>query len=89
MSRGQIIVLTTGTDKKKTWLLENISQSEIMESGYEKLIEERGININEYLSEGSEFVQLQHGKNTITYTADSGTDYMSVSIFYRLLYLGV
>ena len=61
----------------------------IYEKGYEALIAEKGVNINEFLAEGSEFIQLQHGKNTITYTADTGTNYMSVSIFYRLLYLGV
>ena len=89
MASGQIIIITTGQNKKKTWLLEDVSQSEINEKGYEALIAEKGVNINEFLCEGSEFIQLQHGKNTITYTADTGTNYMSVSIFYRLLYLGV
>ena len=69
--------------------MDDVSQSEVSEKGYEALISEKGVNINEYLSEGSEFIQLQHGKNTITYTADEGINYMSVSIFYRLLYLGV
>ncbi len=89
LASGQIVVITTGQDKKKAWLLEDVSQSEIKEKGYEKLLSEKGENINEFLSEGSRFIQLQHGKNTITYTADAGTNYMSVSIFYRLLYLGV
>lgn len=89
MEGGQIIVITTGQNQKKTWLLECVSESEINEKGYEALISEKGININEFLSEGSEFIQLQHGKNTITYTADEGAYYMNVSIFYRLLYLGV
>ena len=89
LASGQIVIITTGQDKKKAWLLEDVSQSEVSEKGYEALISEKGVNINEYLSEGSEFIQLQHGKNTITYTADEGINYMSVSIFYRLLYLGV
>lgn len=89
LASGQIVIITTGQDKKKAWLLEDVSQSEVSEKGYDALISEKGVNINEYLSEGSEFIQLQHGKNTITYTADEGTNYMSVSIFYRLLYLGV
>lgn len=89
MSSGQIIIITTSQNNKKTWLLEDVSQSEIMEKGYDALIAEKGVNINEFFSEGSDFIQLQHGKNTITYTADSGTNYMSVSIFYRMLYLGV
>lgn len=89
LASGQIVIITTGQDKKKAWLLEDVSQSEVSEKGYEALISEKGVNINEYLSEGSEFIQLQHGKNTITYTADKGINYMSVSIFYRLLYLGV
>lgn len=89
MERGQIVILTTGQDKKKTWLLEGVSQSEIDEKGYKRLIAEKGVNINEFLSEGSEFIQLQHGKNTLTYAADAGVNYMNVSIFYRLLYVGV
>ncbi len=89
LESGQIIVVTTGQDKKKAWLLEGVSQSEIEEKGYDALLKEKGTNINEYLSEGSRFIQLQHGKNTITYTAEMGANYMSVSIFYRLLYLGV
>ena len=89
MARWQIIILTTGQDKKKTWLLESVSQSEIDEKGYDNLILEKGVNINEFLSEGSEFIQLQHGKNTLTYAADAGVNYMNVSIFYRLLYVGV
>lgn len=89
LERGQAVIITTGQNKKKTWLLEDVGQDEISEKGYEALIEEKGTNINEYISEGSEFIQLQHGINTITYAADSGLDYMNVSIFYRLLYLGV
>jgi DNA-binding LytR/AlgR family response regulator len=45
--------------------------------------------INEYLDEESEFIQLVHGKNTFTYAADAGRDYMNVAITYRLRYLGV
>lgn len=58
LASGQIAIITTGQDKKKTWLLKDVSQSEVSEKGYETLISEKGVNINEYLSEGSEFIQL-------------------------------
>lgn len=45
--------------------------------------------INEYLDEDGEFIQLQDGTNTLTYTADEGTNYLSVSVYYRISYLGV
>lgn len=45
--------------------------------------------INEYLDEDSDFIQLQHGTNTIRYTADAGEDYLNVTVSYRFRYLGV
>ena len=39
--------------------------------------------------EDSDFIQLQHGTNTIRYTADAGEDYLNVTVSYRFRYLGV
>lgn len=46
-------------------------------------------NINHYLSEDSEFIQLSRGENSIGYTADEGYEYLMVTIVYRYQYLGV
>lgn len=96
MASGQYIIITTGTGKKNIYLLNDVTQAEIEELkdaygmiDWDKVVEVYGEEINEYLDEDSEFIQLQDGTNTITYTADAGTNYMSVSIYYRLSYLGV
>lgn len=70
---GEAIRITTGTNEKDVYLVKNGEETEI----------------NEYLDEGSDFIQLVHGKNTFTYAADSGRDYMNVTITYRFRYLGV
>ena len=71
--RGEKIRITTGTNEKAVYLIQGSTETEI----------------NEYLDEGSDFIQLVHGKNTFTYAAAEGRDYMNVSIIYRLRYLGV
>ena len=45
--------------------------------------------INEYLDEESEFIQLMRGENTIGYAADSGDGYLSETVTFRYKYLGV
>lgn len=70
---GDRIIITTGTNNKHVYL-------------------ERGgvrTEINEYLDEESEFMQLMRGSNTIGYAADNGEDYMAVEVMYRYKYLGV
>lgn len=44
--------------------------------------------INHYITEDSEFIQLQRGNNNIGYSAESGVDNMVVSITYRFKYSG-
>lgn len=44
--------------------------------------------INQYLSEDSEFIQLSRGVNSIGFSADEGSDYMEVEIGYRMQYEG-
>lgn len=73
MQSGDEITITTETNDKKVELTRNGITEEI----------------NEYLDERSEFIQLQHGKNTLTYTADDGLNFLNAEIRYRLRYLGV
>ena len=90
------MVITTHTGKKNVYLLDGVSQAEIEEHkdrygivDWETVISLYGEAINEYIDEESEYIQLQDGTNTITYTADDGISYLSVSIYYRISYLGV
>lgn len=72
MQAGDKVIITTHINNKHVYL----------ESG--------GIReeINEYLSEDSVFLQLNHGENTFGYSAESGEEYMLVTISYRYRYLG-
>ncbi len=70
---GEAVHITTHTNEKDVYLIKDGEETEI----------------NQYLDEGSDFIQLVHGKNTFTYAADSGRDYMNVTITYRFRYLGV
>lgn len=70
---GEAVRITTYTNKKDVYLIKDGEETEI----------------NQYLDERSDFIQLVHGKNTFTYAADSGRDYMNVTITYRFRYLGV
>lgn len=70
---GEAVRITTEINEKAVYLVKDEGETEI----------------NQYLDEGSEFIQLVHGKNTFTYAADDGRDYMNVTITYRFRYLGV
>ena len=74
MTAGEILRITTGTNEKNVYLIET---------------DDTETKINEYLDEGSDFIQLVHGLNTFIYEADGGVDYMNVTISYRFRYLGV
>lgn len=69
---GDVLVITTHTNNKKVKLTHGGVTTEI----------------NEYLDEQSEFIQLQAGLNTIGYSADSGESNMTVKLIYREKYLG-
>lgn len=73
LKRGDILTITTHTNNK------NVS------------LEREGVKqmINEYLDEDSSFIQLQNSKNNLRYAADSGEDYMNVTVSFRYRYLGV
>ena len=96
LSYGQYVIITTHTGKKNVYLLDGVTQGEIEDHkdrygmiDWETVISLYGEAINEYIDEDSEYIQLQDGTNTITYTADEGIGYLSVSIYYRVSYLGV
>jgi hypothetical protein len=73
MVTGDLITITTGTNNKKVKLTRGGTTTDI----------------NEYLDEASEFIQLQSGLNTIGYSAESGESNMTVKLSYREKYLGV
>lgn len=73
INAGDVVIITTETNNKAVYLVRDGVKTEI----------------NEKLDEDSEFIQLQHGINTIKYTADAGEDYLNVTISYRFRYLGV
>lgn len=73
MDVGDKLIITTGTGNKHVYYVHEGIQTEI----------------NEYLDEDSEFIQLQAGTNTIGYEAEDGENYVSVQITYRYKYLGV
>lgn len=73
MVSGDSVVVTTETNNKHVYLVHNDIWTEI----------------NNYLSEDTEFIQLGIGSNTFGYNALSGAENMVVSIAYRNRYLGV
>ena len=73
MNMGDIVTITTGVNNK------NVT---FTHEGVTTII-------NQYLDEDSEFIQLSYGINTLKYDADSGIDYLNVTVSYRQLYLGV
>lgn len=96
MSSGQYVIINTYTGKKNVYLLDGVTQAEIENHkdnygviDWDRVIEKYGTVINEYLDEDGDFIQLQDGTNTLTYSAEEGTNYLSVSVYYRISYLGV
>lgn len=65
---GDIVTITTGTGNKHIYLTHEGVTSEV----------------NQYMTEDSEFIQLMRGNNNIGYSAGSGEEYMTVQITYRL-----
>lgn len=69
---GEILTITTGLNDKHIKLTSDGVTTEV----------------NEYLTEDSDFFNLVTGDNHIVYNADSGVDSMSVLIKYRFMYDG-
>lgn len=72
MGTGDELIITTATNNKHVRLSRNGRLTEV----------------NEYLTEESEFMQLMYGDNNMTYSAESGEENMSVSIKYTFEYEG-
>lgn len=72
MVRGDVLVITTGVNNKHIRLTRGGVTTEV----------------NEYMTEASEFIQLMFGDNNIAYDADLGEEYMVVDIKYAYEYEG-
>jgi len=73
MQAGDIITITTETNNKNILLTRG----------------KETININAYIEDDSEFLQLSSGINTLQYSSAVGTENMYVEIKYKKRYLGV
>lgn len=72
LTRGDVVKITTETNNKHIYLIRNGVQTEI----------------NEYLTEDSDFIQLKIGVNNIGYEADSGIENLILKLSYRMKYSG-
>lgn len=72
MVRGDALVITTGINNKHIRLTRGGVTTEV----------------NEYLTENSDFIQLMFGDNNIAYDASNGEEYMAVDIKYAYEYEG-
>lgn len=72
MARGDVLTITTAVNNKHIKLKGGGVVTEV----------------NEYMTEDSEFIQLMFGDNNIAYSADVGEEYMVVNIKYAYEYEG-
>lgn len=72
MIRGDVLVITTGINNKHIRLTRGGITTEV----------------NEYMTEDSEFIQLMYGNNNIAYDASEGEEFMAVDIKYSYEYEG-
>lgn len=73
MNSGDKVVITTHTNQKNVY----------------KIVNSQKININEYLEEDSEYIQLKKGANNLRYSATSGEEFLNVDVTFRYHYSGV
>lgn len=73
MQAGDFIKITTGEKNKRVILKRNAED----------------INIFNYISKGSKWLQLDFGTNVFTYDADVGKDNLTVNLIYQAEYEGV
>lgn len=71
LDAGDNLIITTGVGNKHVYLLHNGVTTEI----------------NYYMVDGSSFVQLMRGHNTIYFDSDTGKDTANIVISYRLQYM--
>lgn len=72
MENGDVVIITTAVNNKHVYLIRGETKTEI----------------NEFITEESKYIQLMRGHNNIGYTAESGEEYLSVTIQYRMKYSG-
>ncbi len=72
MARGDVLTITTAVNNKHIKLKSDGVVTEV----------------NEYMTEDSEFIQLMFGDNNIAYSADVGVEHMVVNIKYAYEYEG-
>ena len=72
MEAGDILTICSETNNKNVFLEHNGTTT----------------NVNNYLDEDSDYIQLKNGSNTLRYTANTGEDYLLVSISFKSKYLG-
>lgn len=72
LERGDEVIITTSTNDKHVYLIHEGVKTEI----------------NEYLTEDSEFIQLTAGMNNIGYSAESGVGNLILDVSYRMKYSG-
>lgn len=72
MVANDVVMITTSTNDKHVYLIRNGVRREI----------------NEYLTETSEFVQIKRGRNTFGYDAQEGVEHLILTIQYKKQYEG-
>lgn len=70
---GDQVIITTETNNKNVHMIRDGNK----------------ININEYLDESTEYIQLKFGSNTFRYSAEEGENSMLVEISFKYKYIGV
>lgn len=73
MNKGDKVIITTHTLNKKATLIRNAIE----------------INIFNYIIEGSTFLEVGVGENVLTFTADEGKDYLSITFKHYSQYKGI
>ena len=71
LTRGDVLTIETSDNNKHVYLTHNGVTT----------------NVNQYLTEDSTFIQLMRGINSISYSAESGSENLIVEISYRLKYV--
>lgn len=74
LKAGEAIRITTETNNKTVYYIDNTGKE---------------TEVNAVLDEESEFIQIVSGKNTLKYDAESGIEYLDVTITYKFRYVGV
>jgi len=73
LNTGETLIISTVSGNKNVYLISN---------GVRTIV-------NNYIEEGSEYIQLINGTNTIRMSADSGEDHLLMKISYRYKFQGV